>query len=306
MSKLKVDDIQSRQSTDDAISLASDSSVSLKHSASAKLTTTSTGVTVTGTCTATAFSGDGSALTGVSSGVTVQEEGSSLSTAGTTLNFVGAGVTASGTGTTKTITVPGGGGALEYVKTIQPSSNVSTIVETGLEYDRVYKIVLSELSYSAGSALMVKPHVDNSSSPHNNSDCQGGYVNKLTFYSSASYGSNVGRSPEYSGYKQQDAWSIYPGHNPSFHSGILELYTGKKSWLFWRFYAHGDLSDSHTTNDYQGWVTGFGDKSLANNTNNDSNQTDTYAKVNGFTLQDIFGASYTSETKIVLYKYKES
>ena len=43
MSTLKVDDIQSRQSTDDAISLAADSSVSLKHSASAKLTTTSTG-----------------------------------------------------------------------------------------------------------------------------------------------------------------------------------------------------------------------------------------------------------------------
>jgi|TARA_Y100000052_G_C2931873_1_gene74872 hypothetical protein len=49
MSRLKVDDIQSRQSTDDAISLGSDSSVSLKHSASTKLTTTSTGVSITGT-----------------------------------------------------------------------------------------------------------------------------------------------------------------------------------------------------------------------------------------------------------------
>jgi hypothetical protein len=63
MSTLKVDDIQSRQSTDDAISLASDSSVSLKHSASAKLTTTSSGVSVTGTCTATTFSGSGASLT---------------------------------------------------------------------------------------------------------------------------------------------------------------------------------------------------------------------------------------------------
>ena len=63
MSKLKVDDIQSRQSTDDAISLAADSSVTLKHSASAKLATTSTGVTVTGTCTATTFSGSGASLT---------------------------------------------------------------------------------------------------------------------------------------------------------------------------------------------------------------------------------------------------
>ena len=53
MSTIKVDDIQSRQSTDDAISLAADSSVSLKHSASAKLTTTSTGVSITGACAAT-------------------------------------------------------------------------------------------------------------------------------------------------------------------------------------------------------------------------------------------------------------
>tara|TARA_Y100000114_G_scaffold144670_1_gene153479 strand:+ start:85 stop:651 length:567 start_codon:yes stop_codon:yes gene_type:complete len=65
MSTLKVDDIQARQSTDDAISLAADSSVSLKHSASAKLTTTATGVSVTGTCTADTFSGSGASLTSI-------------------------------------------------------------------------------------------------------------------------------------------------------------------------------------------------------------------------------------------------
>ena len=49
MSRIKVDDIRSRQnSTHDSISLASDSSVSLNHSGSAKLTTTSTGITATG------------------------------------------------------------------------------------------------------------------------------------------------------------------------------------------------------------------------------------------------------------------
>lgn len=67
-------------------------------------------MSVTGTVTATAFSGDGSALTGVTAGnLTVQEEGSALSTGATTLNFVGSGVTASGTGAVKTITVAGGG-----------------------------------------------------------------------------------------------------------------------------------------------------------------------------------------------------
>jgi len=64
-----------------------------------------------GVITATSFSGDGSALTGISGsgGVAVQDEGSTLSTQATTLNFVGAGVVASGTGATKTITISGGG-----------------------------------------------------------------------------------------------------------------------------------------------------------------------------------------------------
>ncbi len=49
MSRIKVDDIRSRQnSTHDAISLAADSSVALKHSGSAKLATTATGITATG------------------------------------------------------------------------------------------------------------------------------------------------------------------------------------------------------------------------------------------------------------------
>lgn len=45
------------------------------------------------------------------SSLTVDDEGTPLATAATTLDFVGAGVTASGTGATKTITIPGGGGA---------------------------------------------------------------------------------------------------------------------------------------------------------------------------------------------------
>ena len=68
MSTVKVENIQHRQSSDNAISLAADSSVSLKHSASAKLTTTSTGVDITGTCTATSVTAAGGTFTG---GITV-------------------------------------------------------------------------------------------------------------------------------------------------------------------------------------------------------------------------------------------
>lgn len=67
MSTLKVEEIQHLSNSNNAVSIASDSSVSLKHSGSAKLATTATGVSVTGTCAATAFSGDGSALTNLPS-----------------------------------------------------------------------------------------------------------------------------------------------------------------------------------------------------------------------------------------------
>ena len=63
MSTIKVQDIQHTASSNDAISLASDSSVALKFSGSSKLTTSSTGVSVTGTCTATEFSGSAASLT---------------------------------------------------------------------------------------------------------------------------------------------------------------------------------------------------------------------------------------------------
>ena len=84
MSTLKVEEIQHISNSNNAVSIASDSSVALKHSGNPKLVTSSTGVTITGTCTADTLSGslassnltgalpaiDGSALTGISSGVT--------------------------------------------------------------------------------------------------------------------------------------------------------------------------------------------------------------------------------------------
>ena len=57
MSTVKVEEIQHPSNSNNAVSIASDSSVSLKHSGSAKLTTTSTGVSVTGACSATSVTG---------------------------------------------------------------------------------------------------------------------------------------------------------------------------------------------------------------------------------------------------------
>jgi len=62
MSTVKVGEIQHPSNSNTSVSIASDSSVALKHSGNQKLVTSSTGVSITGTCTATSFSGDGSAL----------------------------------------------------------------------------------------------------------------------------------------------------------------------------------------------------------------------------------------------------
>lgn len=64
MSTVKVEEIQHPSNSNNAVSIASDSSVSLKHSGSAKLTTTSTGVSVTGACSATSVTG--TSVTGTS------------------------------------------------------------------------------------------------------------------------------------------------------------------------------------------------------------------------------------------------
>ena len=59
MSTIKVADLQHTSNSNDSISIASDSSVALKHSGNQKLITTATGVDITGACTATSFTGDG-------------------------------------------------------------------------------------------------------------------------------------------------------------------------------------------------------------------------------------------------------
>ena len=63
-----------RQADSDAILLQtiSNGEVRVNHNGNTKLTTTSSGVTVTGTVAATAYTGDGSALTGISVGITTE------------------------------------------------------------------------------------------------------------------------------------------------------------------------------------------------------------------------------------------
>lgn len=65
MSTVKVEEIQHPSNSNNAVSIASDSSVALKHSGNQKLVTSSTGVSITGACAATTYTGDASSLTGI-------------------------------------------------------------------------------------------------------------------------------------------------------------------------------------------------------------------------------------------------
>ena len=298
MSKLKVDDIQSRQSTDDAISLAADSSVTLKHSASAKLATTSTGVDVTGTCTATTFSGsgasltalpaanltgtlpaiDGSNLTGISSGVTVQDEGSALSTAGTTLNFVGAGVTASGTGASKTITVPGGGGALEFVsKTAITVSNATTQIDfTGLDQGFVYKLVCAVANMSGYGEQRVYLYLNGSSSINTSSIID--YV-----------GTDPGNDQRWTDGNTYIRVYTY-GYEQYNWEYTMDFYTGTYGWFRGTGHPNGGAN-------YQaGWGNFWGHLDPSNFANK---------YISGISCQQ-GGGYFQNGSKFILYKYKES
>ena len=114
-----------RQADSDAILLQtiSNGEVRVNHNGNTKLTTTSSGVTVTGTVAATAYTGDGSALTGISVGITTE----ALTTAGNTvtldLSKDDHKITKSGT---YTITCTGGSEASAHTLRIV-NSGISTV-----------------------------------------------------------------------------------------------------------------------------------------------------------------------------------
>ncbi|MAM98327.1 MAG: hypothetical protein CMF91_00345 [Candidatus Marinimicrobia bacterium] len=298
MSTVKVEEIQHPSNSNNAVSVASDSSVSLKHSGSEKLTTTATGVNVTGTCTATTFSGsgasltsipaanltgtlpaiDGSNLTGISSGVTVQDEGSALSTAGTTLNFVGAGVTASGTGASKTITVPGGGGALEFVsKTAITVSNATTQINfTGLDQGFVYKIVCAVANMSSGGEQRIYLYLNGSSSINTS-----GIIDYV--------GADPGSTQRWT--DGNDYIKVYTyGYEQYNWEWTMDFYTGTYGWFRGTGHPNGG------SNYQAGWGNFWGHLDPSN-----------YASkyISGISIQQN-GVYFQNGSKYILYKYKES
>ena len=217
---------------------------------------------VTGNCSATTFSGSGASLTSLPA----------ANLTGTLPAIDGSALTGVG------------GGAFEFVQKMEPSSTVTEIDKTGLEYDTLYKIIIPEANFNNTTVMGMKVFLDNATTMTDYSNFFGNFVNESNSsgnHHSASY------------------WTFdMDGYHSSRHGGSIDFYTGSRPYVLAKFI---------NPNTVYGWVSFWGGKeSNTNNTNNDSNQTDTYAKANGFRLFSPQGWSFTTDTKILLYKYKEA
>ncbi len=231
---------------------------STQHSNST-ISLTSTGATVNGDCTATTFSGSGASLTSLPSA-----------------NLTGA--------IPANLLTNAGGGAFEFVQKMEPSSTVTEIDKTGLEYDTLYKIIIPEANFNSNTVMGMKVFLDNATTMTDYSNFFGNFVNESNSsgnHHSASY------------------WTFdMDGYHSAKHGGSIDFYTGSRPYVIAKFI---------NLNSVYGWVSFWGGKdSNTNNTNNDPNQTDTFAKANGFRLFSPQGWSFTTDTKILLYKYKEA
>ena len=161
---------------------------------------TDTSINTTGIVTATAFSGDGSALTGVvgsGSGVVIREEGTNVGTA-QTINFVGTGVTATISGAVATIEITsgsggGGGGISDVVSDTSPqlggnldlnSNNITGTGDIDITGDATFSgdldvdghVDLDNVSIAGVSTFSGTTEVKNTSFRVTNSSASGQYL----------------------------------------------------------------------------------------------------------------------------------
>ena len=239
------------------------------------------GVTVNGNCTASSFTGDGANLTNLPVDLT-QLNAQNL-TSGTIPDARIPNPLPAIDGSALTGISAGG---FEFVKKITTSQPVAYIDETGLDYDRLYRFVLKRFSFTSANEIYIHPFVDNETSPVNRYGCQN---------------INLAYGPTHYSRGGNNEWQFYNG---TFwytkQSGFFDLYTGSHAWI------HGNINSYPST---YGYCLIWGDYNYSNsitNTNNDPNQTDTYAKVNGFRLRAANNYNIDSDLEILVYKYAES
>ena len=203
MSTIKVADLQHTSNSNDSISIASNSSVALKHSGNQKLITTANGVDITGACTATSFTGDGANLTGVPAPSTFNAA-----------NLTGALPAIDGSN----LTGLAGGGGMEFVSRTYVSSTTNAIDLTGFDYERVYKLIFKRGQWggSAYQNLYVRFFINGGASPQT-----AGVYNYIIQHAGGTYSQN-----------NDDKLNFYQyGGENQYVTATFEIYTGYYGYL---------------------------------------------------------------------------
>ena len=275
MSTIKVADLQHLSNSNDSISIASDSSVTLKHSGNSKLTTTASGVNVTGSCTATSFAGDGANLTNLP--VDLSQLNADNLSSGTIPNdrFPATLPAVSGANLTNI-----NAGALQHVAdyVVPAGQTVArwTPITTGsLQNDTRYYLRAHFGQNSAGGHLRIEPHIFDSNS------------NTQYTYSSKSY--TLDTSTHYyggqTGNQSSGEWVVYEGG----------YYTARFNFELW----------FHTYTRPHAQSRLFGDDNISaicHGNHIDTSNKD-FRRINGLTFSNNWGYYLNDKSRISLYKY---
>mgnify|MGYP006058423773 CR=1 FL=1 len=272
MSTIKVADLQHLSNSNNSISIASDSSVALKHSGNAKLTTTATGIDVSGVCNATSFTGDASNL---------QTSASNLSS----------GIIPDARFPATLPPINGGNltgissGALEHVSDhIVPTGTTTTTIQIGslsnaaniLPIDTIY-FLRGQISNNVNSGVEINiyPEIYDSSSG-----------NTWNYTTGLSYTDGVSKYySSYSGNQSSSYWQPYTGGYPDYHyhfEMVFSTFYGPSAYTRRRGirYQHDITEGNHI------W-----------------NYNAATSRIQGLVFQHQYGYSFDDRTKLSLYKY---
>ena len=268
MSTIKVADLQHLSNSTNSISIASDSSVALKHSGNQKLTTTANGIDVSGVCNATSFTGDASNL---------QTSASNL-TSGTIpdARFPATLPAVSGANLTGV-----SAGALEYVTEQRVlGSNTSTYIEfddTIIQPNQEYLLIgLIKFNSGSGPTLCIDTEMKDTANTIYN--YRYGYNSCFT----KTYGS-TGYSNQTSSY-----WYLYDG---GYSSDVINFQARitTKTYPRMQYWGHGisNGSAAYYMVEGNGWWQ------------NNPHQ----ARVNKIRFADNYGTGFVAPSHVTLFKY---
>ena len=184
------------------------------------------------------------------------------------------------------LTGVGGGGALEFVsKTTVGSSSVASIDFTGLSYDSVYKLYAKKIILTSADEPVIKVFLDGSST---------------ALAQDYNY-TNIRNGSTSTGATAASAFRILRGAGHAYVDSEFEMdfHTGYRSWIR----SQGHFIPANDSGKYAISMGYLGYDSTWSNYSS--------TRISGIRLTSLYGESsssynFTTNTEVILYKYKET